>query len=181
MYAKILLMTAVLLTGQVYAQTTPSTTPAVVAKKKKKTKPAQATAAAKNEVNSPAVAPVEGVKKEEGKKEEVKVVEPAGPATVIQYMKDHFAASYHGEYYLARRDINSAKEDDHKIQDLNIMHQPTVIYKPSPNWQILATAEFKYTDIPGGADGYPNAYYRSLFTVTRKKVLEEKLNEQKDI
>ena len=73
MYAKILLMTAVLLTGQVYAQTTPSTTPAVVAKKKKKTKPAQATAAAKNEVNSPAVAPVEGVKKEEGKKEEVKV------------------------------------------------------------------------------------------------------------
>ena len=178
MHAKILLMTAVLLSSQVYAQATPSDTPdtpvVVVKKKKKKKKPAAAnTAAATTEVAAPAVAaPVVEVKKAE-----VKAAEPAKPDTFLQYMKDHFSASYHGEYYFVRRDAESDNPEDRKIQDFNVFHNPTIIYKPTPNWQVLATGEFKYTDVPGGVGGdgtYINNYYRALLTVTRKNILIEK-------
>jgi hypothetical protein len=56
-----------------------------------------------------------------------------------------------------------------------IFHNPTIIYKVIPNWQVLASGEFKYTDVPGGAKGgFQNNFFRALFTVTRKNILVEK-------
>ena len=172
MYAKILLMTAVLLSGQVYAQSASDTTPVVVAKKKKKKKKPADAVAASADVTAPVVAPVVEVKKEEVKP----AVVVAPPATAFQYMKDHFSASYHGEFYAVRRDVYSANPDDHTIQDFKIMHNPTVIYKPTPDWLAMATAEFKYSDQPNKVAGpaYPNDFYRALFTVTRKNIVTEK-------
>ncbi|RPJ70092.1 MAG: hypothetical protein EHM20_15775 [Alphaproteobacteria bacterium] len=94
----------------------------------------------------------------------------------FNYMKEKFSASYHGEYYLTRMDIESANTDDRDIQDLSIMHNPTIIYKPFTNWQALATGEFKYTDSPAKAGTYPNSFFRGLFTLTRKGILNEKDN-----
>ncbi|MBC7539915.1 MAG: hypothetical protein H7281_13925 [Bacteriovorax sp.] len=176
MYAKILLMTAILLSGQVYAQSTTTTETTTVVKKKKKKKivPATETAAG---VTATSAAPALEVKKEEPKKAEV-VAPYVAPPTFLSYMKDHFSASYHGEYYAVRRDAESADKKDHDIQDIKIMHNPTLIYKPSPNWQALATAEFKYSDQPNTVVGpaYPNDFYRALFTVTRKNIFTEKEN-----
>lgn len=93
----------------------------------------------------------------------------------LKYLKDHFSATYHGEYYFVRRDVESANEDDHAISDIKIMHNPTLIYKPNENWQVLATGEFKYSDQPApGRRSFINNYFRSLFTVTRKNLLVEK-------
>lgn len=94
----------------------------------------------------------------------------------FSYMKEKFSASYHGEYILTRKKYNSTNSDDREIQDLNIMHNPTVIYKPTADWQALATAEFKYTDSTVAAyrGAYPNTFFRSLFTLTRKNILTEK-------
>jgi hypothetical protein len=178
MYAKILLMTALLLTGQVYAQTSTTTTDTtVVKKKKKKKKPAEDTITTTTTTTT-ATATTTAIPTLEAKREETKVV----PATVltpaqefIKYMKEHFSASYHGEYYFVRRDIDSLNSDDHDLKDFKVMHNPTVIYKPTPNWQVLATAEFKYTDqhdVSGAT--YPNTFYRALFTLTRKNILVEK-------
>jgi hypothetical protein len=161
MYLKILLMTAVLVSGQVFAQTA---TP--VAKKKKKV---TATAAA-------TAAPVAEVKKEEVKKEEAAVVTTPSsvPSQAFSYMKEHFSASYHGEYYAVRRDVYDTDKNLHDIQDLNIMHNPTIIYKPMKNWQVLLTAEFKYSDAPpANAGTFNNDYHRALATITKKKILEE--------
>jgi hypothetical protein len=97
---------------------------------------------------------------------------------VINYMKEKFSVSYHGEYYVARRlpfFEEFTNEDEKKIQDLHIMHNPTIIYKPTDNWQVLATAEFKYTDRPNYVY-YPNTFYRSLFTLTRKNIFTESAN-----
>lgn len=121
MYAKILLMAAVLFSGQAFAQGMPS------------------------------------------------------GAEVFNYTKEHFSASYHGEYYFTRRDVESANPDDHDIQDLKIMHNPTINYKMTKNWIFTATAEFKYTDAPRAQAGtYVNDYHRALFTLTRKNILTEK-------
>jgi hypothetical protein len=175
MYAKILLMTAVLLSGQVYAETTPVTTPVVKTKKKKKVVPTDAAAVT--------ATPVEEVKKVEVKAVEVAkpldLAAAIAPLTVgelhtFQYIKDHFSASYHGEYYAVRRDVTSPNKNDHSIQDIRIMHNPTLIFKPSKDWQYLATGEFKYSDMPTVA--YPNNFYRALFTATRKNLLTEKEN-----
>jgi hypothetical protein len=97
---------------------------------------------------------------------------------VIRYLKEKFKASYHGEYYFARRlpffeDV--ANDDQKRIQDLHILHNPTIIYNPNNKWQLLATAEFKYTDRPNYVL-YPNTFYRSLFTLTRKNIFTEKEN-----
>jgi hypothetical protein len=119
----------------------------------------------------------------DAKKEVVALVDKAKPAAPIltkgqealKYMKEKFSVSYHGEYYLARRlpyFENSTDEKEKDIQDLHIMHNPTLIYKPTNNWQLLATAEFKYSDRPNYIY-YPNSFYRSLFTVTRKNILTE--------
>lgn len=99
-------------------------------------------------------------------------------AKVSEYIKEHFSASYHGEFYATRRDLDSEDTSEHAIKDLKFMHNPTLVYKPSQNWQALASGEFKFSDQPAdkaGAD-YPNSFYRALFTVTRKNILNEKDN-----
>lgn len=89
------------------------------------------------------------------------------------YIKSKFSASYHGEYYFTRKDVNSANEDDHDIQDLKIMHNPTIIYRPIKNWKFLVTSEFKYTD--AAAKGtFINRHFRSLVLLTRENILTEK-------
>ncbi len=102
--------------------------------------------------------------------EKAKVEDESG---VWGYVKSHFNASYHGEYYFVRKDINSANEDDHDLQDLRIMHNPTVIYKPFKNWKILATSELKYTDAEVKGT-FINRHYRSLVLITRENLLTEK-------
>ncbi len=182
MYAKILLMTAVLLSGQVYAQSaTPTTTPVVKTKAKKKKKAATAAAITPVEtVAATTTAPVAEVKKTEVKPV-VAVKADETKMDVVKYMKEHFSASYHGEFYLQRRmdDYLAAlphpNEKDKDIQDIKIMHNPTIIYKPTKDWQFLSTAEFKYADQDGIAT-YPNTFYRALFTLTRKNILEEKVH-----
>ncbi len=96
-------------------------------------------------------------------------------APIWGYLKSHFSASYHGEYYFHRKDIHSANDDDHDIQDLKIMHNPTIIYRPIKNWRLLATSEFKYTDAAAKAS-FINRHYRSLVLLTRENVLTEKEN-----
>lgn len=161
MYAKIVLTTAaILLSGQVYAQST--TTPSTSKKKNEKTTATQTAEVKKETAPAVAVTPVEA---------------PAGISErTFKYMKEHFSASYHGEYYFVRRDALSLNEDDKDIQDIKIMHNPTLIYKPTKNWQALATAEFKYSDVDGLNTSYPNKFFRSLFTLTRKNILIEKEN-----
>lgn len=107
-------------------------------------------------------------------------------SSVFGYIKSHFSASYHGEYLLSRRvgDFLEAErdgdpttvpnEDDKDIQDLKIMHNPTVIYRPLKNWKVLVTSEFKYADVK--AASYINRHYRSLVSITRENILTEKEN-----
>lgn len=178
MYAKILLMAAVLLTGQVYAQSTTTSTTASSTKEKKKKEAPKATSSA----TQPSAAPVVEEKKDE-KKEEPKDAQAAAvtpnqgmPQQILTYIKEKFSFSYHGEYYGVRRDALSQNESDRKIQDFKMLHNPTVVYKPTANWQILTTAEFKYSDQPHtvATAAYPNDFYRALVTLTRKNVLTEK-------
>ncbi|MBC7427013.1 MAG: hypothetical protein H7336_00285 [Bacteriovorax sp.] len=91
------------------------------------------------------------------------------------YLKSHFNASYHGEYYFVRKDVLSADNNDHDLQDLKILHNPTIIYRPIKNWKLLVTSEFKYTDAANKGT-YINRHYRSLILVTRENVLTEKEN-----
>ena len=183
MYAKILLMTAsILVSGLVYSQDTttptdPTTTPIIKTKKKKKKKTAKAATetAAVTTTAAPAVEvkPVEVVKPvEAAKPAEEKLT---GSQEALKYLKDHFKASYNGEYYFVRRDVDSANVEDHKIKDFNLMHNPTIIYNPNKDWSVMSTAEFKYTDQPDAqGPAYPNTFYRALFTLTRNSVLNEK-------
>lgn len=144
MCTKIVLLTALILSGQVYAEATN----------------------AKKEVAA-----------SEDKTKNAEPVLTKGQE-VLKYMKEKFSVSYHGEYYLARRlpyFENSTEENEKELQDLHIMHNPTLIYKPINNWQVLATAEFKYSDRPNYIY-FPNTFYRSLFTLTRKNILTEEVN-----
>jgi hypothetical protein len=93
---------------------------------------------------------------------------------VLEYLKTHFSASYHGEFYAVRRDSLAEDKSQRGVQDLNIMHNPTLIYRPIENWQLLTTAEFKYSDKAGRS--YPNNFYRGLVTLSRKNILTEKEN-----
>lgn len=107
-------------------------------------------------------------------------------SSVFGYIKSHFSASYHGEYYLTRRvsdfleaerdgDPTTVPDENNKdVQDLKIMHNPTVIYRPLKNWKVLVTSEFKYADV--AAATYINRHYRSLVTITRENILTEKEN-----
>jgi hypothetical protein len=99
-------------------------------------------------------------------------------AVVSDYLKDHFSASYHGEMYAVRRSVDSESPDEHNINDFKIMHNPTLIYKAIPDWQVAATAEFKFSDQPSksASAAYPNGFYRGLLTLTRKNILNEKEN-----
>lgn len=182
MYAKILLMTAVLLTGQVYAQTTATGTTEPVKttktkKKKKKAVPGATTSEAQTTTTTaPAIVPAPETKPAEKKEEKLTTAQE-----VTKYLKEHFSATYHGEYYFQRRmDDYLASEDagakDNRLselQDFKVMHNPTLIYKPTKDWQILSTAEFKYAD-QDNITSFPNTFYRALFTVTRKNILNEK-------
>lgn len=114
----------------------------------------------------------EAKKAEEAKKTET----PAASNGVLGYIKDKFSASYHGEFYFVRRDITSANKDDHDLQDFNVMHNPTIIYRPFTNWKLLATSEFKYTDTEPAAAPYPDRHYRSLILITRENILTQKDN-----
>lgn len=174
MHAKIVLMTAaILLSGQVYAQSATTTAPKATTTKKKKS-----AAAATTQTPATTTAPVVETKAVEAKP--VEAVKPAEPTLttaqeVLKYMKEKFSASYHGEYYFVRRDAMSANEADKDLQDLKIMHNPTIIYKPTKNWQVMATSEFKYADLDGDTS-FPNKWFRALFTLTRKNILTEKEN-----
>ena len=97
---------------------------------------------------------------------------------VFNYVKEHFQASYHGEVYGLRRDFTSLNTDDRAIGDIRIMHSPTLIYKPTSDWQVLANGEFNFSDQPSDVAGasYPNSFYRGLFTLTRKNILNENEN-----
>ncbi len=183
MYAKILIlmMSALLLSAQVYAQstTTPvaSDTKSATTTKKKgkkkalKTEEVAATATTTTAPAAPAAAPVVEVKKEEVKKDP----ELSTMKKVVKYMREHLSATYHGEYHFARRDVESANVEDHKLKDFTVMHNPTLIYNPTKKWQILSTAEFKYSDQPDvTGPAFPNTFYRALFTITRKDILNEK-------
>ncbi len=97
-------------------------------------------------------------------------------ASIWGYLKSHFSASYHGEYYFTRKDLTSSNKEDYDIQDLRIMHNPTIIYRPVKNWKILATSEFKYTDATVLRGTYINRHYRSLVLISRENVLTEKEN-----
>lgn len=94
---------------------------------------------------------------------------------IVDYTKEHFAASYHGEIYAVRRNIDSLETNDQKMKDFKILHNPTLIYKPTQNWQALASAEFTFSDQSAKKAGsaFPNGFYRSLFTLTRKNILIE--------
>ena len=57
--------------------------------------------------------------------------------TMFDYIKKKFTVSYHGEFYGTRPDATSTNEDERHIQDLRIMHSPTITYRPIENWRLL--------------------------------------------
>lgn len=89
------------------------------------------------------------------------------------FLKSKVSASYHGEYYFSRKDINSANKEDHDLQDFKVMHNPTIIIRPVKNWKFLATSEFKYTDAEAKGT-FINRHFRSLVLITRENLLTEK-------
>jgi len=93
----------------------------------------------------------------------------------LNYIKEKFSASFHGELNFMRRDSESDDSSVNKIQDLGVMYNPTINYAPTENWKLSATAEFKYIDHEVDAD-WSNSFYRALFTLTRKNILTEKEN-----
>lgn len=162
-------------------------------KQKANAKKATATAQAKQAEEARA-AEVAAAKKVEEEKalEEKRVAEAKAAAEkakaedsagVYGYLKSHFSASYHGEYYFSRRlptyfdgdSTTTPDENDKDIQDLKIMHNPTIIYRPFTNYKLLVTSEFKYTD--AAAKGtFINRHYRSLVLLSRENILTEKDN-----
>lgn len=99
-------------------------------------------------------------------------------SSFLDYTQKHFSASYHGEVYGVRRDIFSEDINAQKVNDFKILHNPVITFKPTEDWQVQASAEFKFSDQPkenAGAD-YPNGFYRGLLTLTRKNILTEKEN-----
>ena len=95
--------------------------------------------------------------------------------TMFDYIKKKFTVSYHGEFYGTRPDATSTNEDERHIQDLRIMHSPTITYRPIENWRLLVNSEFKYTDATA-RQTFVNRHYRSLVQLTREKILTEKAN-----
>lgn len=176
MFSKLMLSLAVttslLLANSAQAQTKQKSTKATAQTKTEATKAAEAKAAA-----DAAAKKVEEEKALEAQRAaeakaaaDKSVVEDQ--SSVFGYIKSHFSASYHGEYIISRKDIFSENEDDHDLQDLKIMHNPTIIYRPVTNWKVLVTSEFKYADV--AAPSYINRHYRSLVLLTRENVLTEK-------
>jgi hypothetical protein len=170
MYVKIILLTAIIsLSNLLYAQSTNASKPGKNKKSTTKSSslnvlpPTVQTSAIETKKQSDEAAPLE---------------QPALTTSqaIIKYMKEKFTASYHGEYYVARRlpfFQDATTKEEKRIQDVNMLHSPAVVYRPTSNWQALATAEFKYSDRDNYIF-YPNKFYRSLFTLTRKNILTEK-------
>ncbi|MBY0415274.1 MAG: hypothetical protein K2Q18_13975 [Bdellovibrionales bacterium] len=200
------LVLTVILTSTAFAQTkkakVKSTTTATAKKsaasadEAKKAEEARIQAAKKAEEDKKAL---EAKRAEEAKAAASKAEVAPTSTGFLGYMKSHFTASYHGEFYFNRRvDVYNDRvannvtpnENDKDIQDIQMMHVPTIIYRPFKNWKFLATSEFKYTDVPekiSSADGDPkgnvstrgtyiNRHYRSLFLLTRENILVEKEN-----
>ena len=84
---------------------------------------------------------------------------------VLKYVKEKFELSYHGEYYA----VHGATD---QLTDHSSLHMPILTYKFAKNWKFTGLAEFKYTD--SGTAGYPNRFYRALYTITRENLLTEK-------
>jgi hypothetical protein len=167
-------------------------------KKKANAKKATATAQAKTDSKAEETKAADAAAKKaaEEKALEAKRVEEAKTAAdkakledsagVYGYIKSHFSASYHGEFYFTRRvsDFLEAERDgdpatvpdenNKDVQDIKIMHNPTVIYRPFKDWKVLVTSEFKYADV--AAATFINRHYRSLVTITRENILTEKEN-----
>ena len=179
MFSKLMLSLAVttslLLANSAQAQTKQKSTKATTQTKSEATIAAEAKLAADAAAKKAQEEKVLEAKRAEEAKAAADKAALQDQAGVFGYMKSHFSASYHGEYYLTRKNINSANDDDHDMQDLRVMHNPTIIYRPITNWKLLATSEFKYTDATA-AGTYINRHFRSLVLLTRENVLTEKEN-----
>jgi hypothetical protein len=92
--------------------------------------------------------------------------EAEAPPTFLKYVKDAFAFSYHGEYYY------SHNEEDNKLRDFDQLHSPTLSYKFAKDWKFVSSAEFKYSD--HNRNGFPNRFFRGLFSLNRDNILNEK-------
>ena len=163
-------MMSLMLVTNVFAQTKKTTQ-----KKATDAKALEAKKASDAEAAKLAEAALEAKRLEEAKAASEKANAQISGSGPLGYIKSHFTASYHGEYYFTRKDIASANDKDHDIQDLKIMHNPTIVYRPLTNWKFLATSEFKYTDAETKGT-YINRHFRSLFLLTRENVLTEKEN-----
>ena len=117
--------------------------------------------------------------------EKAKLEDSAG---FFGYMKSHFSASYHGEFYFQRRvdfdqarvegngtppDVGPFRDEEKEVQDLKILHNPSIIFRPMTNWKLLVSSEFKYTDAAVKGT-FINRHYRSLVLLTRENILTEK-------
>jgi hypothetical protein len=112
---------------------------------------------------------------EEAKTAAAKAEESATNTGFLGYVKSHFTATYHGEYYFQRTDSTSDKAIDRELQNLRILHNPTIIYRPVKNYKLLVTSEFNYSD-NGPYSKFINRHYRDLILLTRENVLTEKEN-----
>ncbi len=116
------------------------------------------------------------------KKEEIKVA----AVTVVpkqricckayDYYKKTITLNYLGEYYFVRKNITSTStSDEKKLQDLRIIHRPTVIYRPIENWKFVFSSELKYAEASDKLKAiFPNNHFRSIAILTREKILLEK-------
>jgi hypothetical protein len=118
---------------------------------------------------------LEAKRTEEAKAAAAKAEASPTSSGVLGYIKSHFSAAYHGEFYFTRKDISSENKDDHGLQDFKQLHNPTIIYRPLKNWKLLVTSEFKYND-NGPAGTYINRHFRDLILLTRENILTEKEN-----
>jgi hypothetical protein len=112
---------------------------------------------------------------EEAKTAAAKAEESATNTGFLGYVKSHFTATYHGEYYFQRTDSTSDDPKKRELQNLRILHNPTIIYRPVKNYKLLVTSEFTYSD-NGNAGKFINRHYRDLILLTRENILTEKEN-----
>lgn len=92
---------------------------------------------------------------------------------VNKYQKETMDLYYHGEFYLKHHSPDDPSVD-HDLRDFSTLQMPTFIYKFKKNWKFSGLGEFKYSDYE--APGFPNRFYRGLFTITHENILKEKEN-----
>jgi hypothetical protein len=86
----------------------------------------------------------------------------------LKYVKEKFDLAYHGEFYYKHN------AEDRELRDYSNLNNPSLVYRPVKNIKFSASAEFKYADYQ--LAGYPNRFYRALYSLTRENVLTEKEN-----